>query len=292
MYMRAAAAHRAADIAASQRFVDCMSSAVASPPLPAHGAAMFGPMQPENGPNKSRRAPADFAADSLHASMATAAAGEAVSAGDAAAAAEVEAGCFAPFVATPLEQVVRLVALASIVATDHVCDLGFGDAKFLLGLQAATNCTVCGCEIDGDLVSSANATVIQSKVGHAVTLIESGIARFVLTPDFLRATVVFCFLVPDQLAALLPVFQKALSLGVRIVTQRYPIPGLSPLRSIDGGALLGATSLTDSARVERHDLTAAASSGASTADAADAAADGEDRYFPNVGRAFLYSKAP
>ena len=226
--------------------------------------------------------------------MENAAAGEAVSAGDAAAAAEVKAGCFAPFVATPPEQVVRLVGLASIVASDHVCDLGFGDAKFLLGLQAATNCTACGCEIDGDLVSSANETVISSNVGHAVTLTESGIARYILTPDFLRATVVFCFLVPDQLAALVPAFQKALSLGVRIVTQRYPIPGLSPQRSIDGGALLGAASLTSSARVEHDDSTAAASkvSGASTADAADAGADSESHYFPNVGRAFLYSNGP
>lgn len=197
---------------------------------------------------------------------------DASSGADAAAAAELATGCFAPFVATPPEQITRLVALASILKNDIVCDLGFGDGALLCGMAQSTGCKVCGCEIDANLVLRAQGLVASLRMGANVKLTESGIARYMLSPDFLQATVIFCFLVPSQLEAIRPALETAMSLGTRVVTQRYEIPGLEHVRCVDHGQEL------------QHVASAALDGIADDADECQ-------RYFPNAGPAFLYACA-
>ena len=76
--------------------------------------------------------------------------------------------------------------------------------------------------------------------------------------DFVRATVIFVFLVPSQLAALAPALRVRLAAGARVVSQRFEIPGL---------------------RVTAH-------IGAGTAVVVDS-----DTYFDSLGAAFLYEGA-
>ena len=111
---------------------------------------------------------------------------------------------------------------------------------------------------------------------------ESGIARYLLSSEFRRATVIICFLVPGQLQALVPAFEAAMSAGARVISQRYQIPGLEHLRCLDGGARLqGRTGRTDPFGWI---------SGIEELAMARADQDRQDEeYFPDQGPAFLYS---
>jgi hypothetical protein len=225
----------------------------------------------------SRRGPSDYAAASLRDHLARG--GDADAAGNVAAADEIERGCFAPFVPTPPEQVSRLVELGSILGSDMVCDLGFGDAALLCGIVQLADCKGCGCEINSGLVASARALADSS--GSDVTFTESGIARYLLSADFEAATVIVCFLVPEQLKALLPAFNSALTAGVRIITQRYQIPGLDHLRCLDSGARLeGAAARSDAFGWISQEIEELKDTQTSTS------------YFPDQGPAFLYSLGP
>ena len=242
----------------------------------------FGPWQPAHGHNASRRGPSDFAAASLRDHMTHEHLRD--DTGDAAAAKEIEVGIFAPFVPTAPEQHARLVALGAILKDDVVCDLGFGDGTLLCGISQLAECTGCGCEIDGDLVASARALAASSGLEHSLVLTESAISRFVLTSEFRRATVIVCFLVPGQLQQLIPAFEAAMRLGVRIITQRYPIPGLAHLRCLDAGSRLenrpgrtdpfGWISQIEELRSEDQNRRQ------------------DEEYFPDQGPAFLYSHGP
>jgi len=207
--------------------------------------------------------------------------------GDAAAANEIAAGVFAPFVATAPEQYARLITLGSISTSDVVCDLGFGDGALLCGIIKLAECTGCGCELNSGLVASARALAVSSGLSQgAAVLTESSIARYMLSADFRRATVIICFLVPTQLEALAPSFKAAMDAGTRIVTQLYPIPGMTHLRCLDRGAILqgrkrrtdpfaGISEVEELAALRRDDL-----------------ARQEEEYFPDQGQAYLYSHGP
>lgn len=243
---------------------------------------MHGPCQPQRVPNAVRPGPADCAAASLRKHLAEGALGGASTdeAGNVAAADEIERACFSPFVATPCEQYARLVTLGSILASDVVCDLGFGDGALLCGIITLTNCTGCGCEIDSERVTSARALAVSSGIGpDRLTLTESGISRYMLTPDFNAATVIFCFLVPRQLEALLPLFERALVAGARIISQRYQIPGMVHMRCVDGGSRLAGHAAKPDPFAFIADL-----------DELQATRAKQELYIPDQGPAFLYSK--
>ena len=241
----------------------------------------FGPWQPAHGQNASRRGAADFAAASLRDHMAHDVKDDI---GDAAAAKEIEKGIFAPFVPTAPEQFGRLVELGAILKSDVVCDLGFGDGALLCGIVQLAECNGCGCEINGDLVASARALAASSGLDQSIVLTESPISRFALSSEFRRATVIVCFLVPGQLQELIPAFEAAMRLGVRIITQRYPIPGLAFLRCLDAGAKL-------ENREGRTDPFAWISQ-IEELRSEDQNRRQDEEYFPDQGQAFLYSHGP
>jgi hypothetical protein len=250
---------------------------------------MYGPWQPSEGRHAPSFSTSDHAARSLSAHLA--AGGAATDEGNSAAAAEVDAGCFAPFVATHASQYTRLVELGAILDSDVVCDLGFGDGALICGIVELTGCTGCGCELDPTLVADARARVDECGMGKAIALTESPIARYLMSPAFLRATVIVVFLVPQQLQAILPFFEKAMSLGARIVSQRYKIPGLTPKRSIDVGSAVAIAACEDAYSFP-EDSQETANWKAPSAKPSDEPGRGVDRgredYFPDQGAAFLY----
>ena len=68
----------------------------------------------------------------------------------------------------------RVIELARVTSRDVVCDLGFGDAQFLLHVAASTGCRCIGCEVNGDLVAQAAAKVAAAgEVGSRVSLSQA-----------------------------------------------------------------------------------------------------------------------
>lgn len=62
------------------------------------------------------------------------------------------------------------------------------------------------------------------------------------TYDFLDADVIFCYLVPDQMAILGEKF-KQLKKGCRILSRRFGIPGWEPLQHVSIKKRLGSESI-------------------------------------------------
>jgi hypothetical protein len=134
---------------------------------------------------------------------------------------------YAPFVATPLEQIDRLISLACITSEDVVADLGFGDASLLCGVLERANCSGIGCDIDHNLVESARCSVAVTTLGSRLVLTEGLIIPFMSSSAFLSATVVFLFLVPAQLADMSEQVSLFLTKpGARVIASRFEIPGI------------------------------------------------------------------
>lgn len=143
---------------------------------------------------------------------------------------------YSPFVATSQHQVQRIVELASIVPADVVCDLGFGDASLICGVLEAAGCSGIGCEVDGNLVSDARASAAVVRLGSRLVLTEALITPFMESSAFDTATVVFLFHTPMQLAQLAPALSAFLSSrpGVRVISERFEVPGLTRSGSVLG----------------------------------------------------------
>lgn len=136
---------------------------------------------------------------------------------------------YSPFVPTSPVQVDRLLALASVTAEDTVCDLGFGEAALLIDTCQRTKCAGVGVEINGALVSKARIAAADGGLSSPQLVLKEGLMdAFLLSPEFQRATVVFVFLVPQQLAQILPQLRTfLLRPGCRIISERYEILGLT-----------------------------------------------------------------
>lgn len=124
-------------------------------------------------------------------------------------------------------QIRRLIELASITSNDIVCDLGFGDGSLLCSILELTGCCGIGCEIDGSLVLRARTAPAVKRLGSRLELTEALILPFMESAKFSRATVCFVFLVPQQLAQMLPALHAFLSRpGTRVLAERFEVAGL------------------------------------------------------------------
>ena len=113
---------------------------------------------------------------------------------------------YAPFVTILSTQSDRVIKLARVTSRDVVCDLGFGDAQFLLHVAETTGCRCIGCEVNGDLVSQAAGKVAAAgEVGSRVELSQALIDTYVESAAFRDATIIFLHLVPSMIQELEPV---------------------------------------------------------------------------------------
>ncbi len=135
---------------------------------------------------------------------------------------------YSPLVATRSSQAPRLALLAEVTAADVLCDLGCGEAGLLCDLARLTGCSAYGCDVDADALQCGQRRVEAEGLAERVTLHQALIQDF----DLERATVVFVFLVPLQLEAILPKLQRFLDASPhnRVLSQRFEVRGLQALR--------------------------------------------------------------
>lgn len=117
--------------------------------------------------------------------------------------------------------------LAKITSSDTVYELGSGDGEFILtaadefGAKKAV-----GIEIDPLRHWISKLRVMFHRDFNTITFIKQNF----FDVDISSATVVFVYLVPRALARLLPKLKKELKPGTRIVSLRYEINGLKPIK--------------------------------------------------------------
>ncbi|RHY51371.1 hypothetical protein DYB26_006636 [Aphanomyces astaci] len=111
--------------------------------------------------------------------------------------------------------------------SDVVYDIGCGDARFLVTAAVSTGCTCIGIEYDADLVRRAHLSVEQHHVVDLVSIRHEDATD----ADFTDATLIFLYLVPKGIQALLPRLIEARARGVKICTNIFSIPSWTPTRT-------------------------------------------------------------
>ncbi|ETW02893.1 hypothetical protein, variant [Aphanomyces invadans] len=84
--------------------------------------------------------------------------------------------------------------------SDVLYDIGCGDARFLVAVALSTGCKCVGIEYDAELVRRASVSVEQHQLGDNVTIRHEDATQ----ADFSDATLIFLYLVPKGIQALLP----------------------------------------------------------------------------------------
>ncbi len=130
----------------------------------------------------------------------------------------------APYVATPLDVVERMLRLARVGPSDVVYDLGCGDGRVVIMAAQKFGARGVGIDIDPMLIAQANANAIAAGVESRVAFrVEDA-----LTVDVSPATVVTLYLLAASNVKLRPALMQQLRPGARIVSHNFPIGDWEP----------------------------------------------------------------
>jgi SAM-dependent methyltransferase len=130
----------------------------------------------------------------------------------------------APYVATPLDVVDRMLTLARVGADDVVYDLGCGDGRVVIMAAQKFGARGVGVDIEPTLIEQAIANARSAEVADRVTFR----VQDALTVDVSPATVVTLYLLASANARLRPTLMQQLRPGSRIVSHNFPIGDWEP----------------------------------------------------------------
>lgn len=130
----------------------------------------------------------------------------------------------APFVATPMDVVDRMLTLAKVGPRDVVYDLGCGDGRIVIAAAQKFGARGVGVDIDPRLINQAEANARQAGVEDRVEFL----IQDALTVDVSDATVVTLYLLSASNVKLRPLLTKQLRRGARIVSHSFPIGDWEP----------------------------------------------------------------
>ena len=114
---------------------------------------------------------------------------------------------------TPLALAGPLVAFAGLTSSDHLVDVGCGDARFLIEAARLTGCRATGVEMDPACAHLARDAVHKAGMSKRVTIVE-GKAEPQHIAD---GTVIFTFQPPGALPAVISLVLANLSKGARLI---------------------------------------------------------------------------
>lgn len=127
----------------------------------------------------------------------------------------------APFLATPMEIVEKMLEIAEVTKKDIVYDLGCGDGRIVIAAAENYGARGVGIDFNPKRIEESLERAQQHGVEHLVTFKIGD----VLEADFSDATVVSTYLLTRSNARLRPLFERQLKAGTRVVTHNYRIPG-------------------------------------------------------------------
>ena len=134
------------------------------------------------------------------------------------------------FVPTPQEVVDAMLKLAKVTKNDVVYDLGSGDGRIPITAARVHGARAVGVDIDPVRIREANENL---KMAAASDPSITGRVRFLnqdlFTTDFSEATVVTLYLLPSLNIKLLPLLNKSLKPGTRVVSHAFDMgPDIKP----------------------------------------------------------------
>ena len=132
----------------------------------------------------------------------------------------------APFVATPMLVLDKMLAMAEVTARDVVYDLGSGDGRIILRAAEKYGVKAVGVELDGHLVQESRRKARELNLEELVTVIQGDL----LQTNLQSATVVTIYLLPEANKKLRPLLERDLRPGSRVIAHHTRIPGWRPAR--------------------------------------------------------------
>jgi SAM-dependent methyltransferase len=133
----------------------------------------------------------------------------------------------APYVATPMSIVQRMLELAGVGAEDVVYDLGCGDGRIVVTAAERYGARGVGVDLDPRRIEEATR---RAKTAGAESLVEFRLED-ATTTDFSGATVLTLYLLPDSNALLRPIMERRLAAGARVISHEYEIRGWRALHA-------------------------------------------------------------
>jgi len=127
----------------------------------------------------------------------------------------------APYVATPMPVVEKMLEMAQVTKDDVLYDIGCGDGRIVITAARKYGARGVGIDIDENFIKTSRASAEKEGV--------AGLTRFIAMDatkaHYTEATVLALYLLPESLDLLRPRFEKELKPGARIATHDYRIPG-------------------------------------------------------------------
>jgi ribosomal protein L11 methylase PrmA len=130
----------------------------------------------------------------------------------------------APFVATPMDVVDRMLTLAKVGPDDVVYDLGCGDGRIVIAAAQKFGARGVGVDIDARLINQAETNARAAGVQNRVKFL----LQDAMTVDVSDATVVTLYLLSASNVKLRPRLTKQLRPGSRIVSHSFAIGDWEP----------------------------------------------------------------
>lgn len=127
----------------------------------------------------------------------------------------------APYLATPMEVVEKMLQMAKVDSTDVLYDLGCGDGRFVITAAKKYGARGVGVDIDPQRIRESLRGARDAGVEK---LVEFRLENATKT-DLSEATVLALYLLPESNELLRPKFEKQLKPGTYVVTHNYRIPG-------------------------------------------------------------------
>ncbi len=132
----------------------------------------------------------------------------------------------APYVASPVRVVDRMLELANMKPGETFYDLGCGDGRILIAAVEKYKVKAVGVEISPKLVAKATTSIEKAGLGTQARVVQGDL----LDVDFSKADVVAIYLSTPLNERLRPHLERFLKPGARIVSHDYAIPGWKPTK--------------------------------------------------------------
>ena len=130
----------------------------------------------------------------------------------------------APYVASPVRVVDRMLELANIRPGETVYDLGCGDGRILIAAVEKYKAKAVGVEISPKVAAQARARIEKAGISSQARVIDGDL----LQTDLTGADVVTIYLTTSFNQELRPRLEKFLKPGARVVSHDYAVPGWKP----------------------------------------------------------------